>query len=309
MKAWPRRLLATITAVALFFAVLNGGRSKAAQPVASPAPAIVNATIVAAAPGWVDVQGGTRRLAMPVDGVVTALAAGDGVAVKAGAVLVQLDQQAALLDQQANALEIARQQQAVRALEGQLQRSHLDIARLQPLVRMQAEAEDVLRAAEASMQTITDNLAAARLALQAVQLQQQKLLLLHKQLTLRAPLAGHVLRIDAQLGESLSRGTPVVWFAPDAPLIVRAEVDEHLLSRLKLGMTATVEAEGEVGAGGGPRYAAKLTQIARAVGPVRALPEVRAAAKDDHVVECLLSLGAAPLLIGQRVLVRFGGAP
>jgi len=309
MRAWPRQLLATITAVALFFAVLNGGRSKAAQPATVPAPAVINTAFVAAAPGWVDVQGGTRRLAMPLDGVVTALAPGDGIAVKAGAVLVQLDDQAALLDQQANALEIVRQQQAVRALEQQLQRSHLDIARLQPLVRMQAEAEDVLRAAEASTQTITDNLASARLALQAVQLQQQKFVLQRKQLTLRAPSAGHVLRIDAQLGESLSRGTPVVWFAPDAPLIVRAEVDEHLLGRLKLGMTASVEAESEVGAGGGPRYAAKLMQIARAVGPVRALPEVRVAAKDDHVVECLLSLGAAPLLIGQRVLVRFGGAP
>lgn len=305
MKAWPRRLLATITAVALFLAVLNGGHSRAAQPAALPAPASANTAIVAAAPGWVDVQGGTRRLAMPVDGVVTALAPSDGQAVKTGAVLVQLDEQAALLDQQANGLEIVRQQQAVRSLEGQRQRSHLDVARLQPLVQMQAEAEDVLRAAEANAQTIADSLASARLSLQATQLQQQRLKLLHRQLVLRAPSAGHVLRIDAQLGESLSRGTPVVWFAPDAPLIVRAEVDEHLLGRLKLGMTATVEAE----AGGGLRYPAKLTQIARAVGPVRALPEVRAAAKDDHVVECLLSLGAAPLLIGQRVLVRFGGAP
>ncbi|WP_295686003.1 HlyD family efflux transporter periplasmic adaptor subunit [uncultured Nevskia sp.] len=305
MKAWPRRLLATITAVALFFAVLNGGRSRAAQPVVLPTAAIVDVAAVAAAPGWVDVQGGTRRLAMSIDGVVTMLAPSDGEAVKAGAVLVQLDDQAALLDEQANALEISRQQQAVRSLEGQLQRSHLDIGRLQPLVRMQAEAEDVLRAAEASAQTISDNLASARLAVQALQLQQQKLALQHRQLVLRAPSAGHVLRIDAQIGESLGRGTPVVWFAPDAPLIVRAEIDEHLLSRLALGMTATVEAE----AGGGPRYAAKLMQIARAVGPVRALPEVRAAAKDDHVVECLLSLGAAPLLIGQRVLVRFGGAP
>ena len=305
MKAWPRRLLATITAVALFIAVLNGGRSRAAQPAVLPAPAVVNVAAVAAAPGWIDVQGGTRRLSMPLDGVVTALAPSDGVAVKAGAVLVQLDEQAALLDRQANALEITRGQQAVRALEQQLQRSHLEIARLQPLVRMQAEAEDVLRAAEASAQAITDNLASARLASAGFAIAAQRLTLLHRQLSLRAPSAGHVLRIDAQLGESLSRGTPAVWFAPDAPLIVRAEVDEHLLGRLTLGMTATIEAE----AGGGPRYPAKLTQIARAVGPVRALPEVRAAAKDDHVVECLLSLGAAPLLIGQRVLVRFGGAP
>lgn len=305
MKAWLRRLLATITAVALFFAVLNGGRSRAAPPVVLPAPAIANAAIVAAAPGWVDVQGGTRRLAMPVDGVVTMLVSGDGQAVKAGAVLVQLDDQAALLDQQANALEIVRLQQAVRSLEQQLQRSRSDVERLQPLVRLQAEAEDVLRAAEASAQMITDNLASARLALQAAQLQEQRLALQHRQLSLRAPSAGHVLRIDAQLGESLGRGIPVVWFAPDAPLIVRAEVDEHLLGRLKLDMAATIEAE----AGGGPRYPAKLVQIARAVGPVRALPEVRAAAKDDHVVECLLSLGAAPFLIGQRVLVRFGGAP
>lgn len=302
MRAWPRPLLATITAASLLVAVFHGGRSKAAQP--APVPASLPAA-VAAAPGWVDVQGGTRRLAMAADGVITMLAPSDGAAVQAGALLVQLDDRAARLDQQANALEIARQQQAVRSLEGQRQRSQQDVARLAPLVRLQAEAEDVLRAAEASARAIADNLASARLALQAAQLQQQKLLLQHRQLSLRAPVAGHLLRIDAQLGESLSRGVPVVWFAPDAPLMVRAEVDEHLLGRLKPGMAATVEAE----AGGGPRYPATLVRIARAIGPVRALPEVRAAAKDDHVVECLLSLGSAPLLIGQRVLVRFGGTP
>ncbi len=264
-----------------------------------------NVTTLAAAPGWVDVQGGTRRLSAKGDGVVSEIAAVSDEPVAAGAVLMRLDEQALRLDEQVIALERKRGQQAVQALSRQLALAEDEALRLRRLVAIQAEAGDVLRQAEAQVQSFKASLQAAQLADDGSRLQQQRLALQLKQRVILAPRRGRVLRAEVHRGESVSVGAPVIWFAPDAPLIVRAEVDERLIAHLKIGMNATVEAE----AGDGRIYPAKLLSIARAVGPVRALPEVRAAAKDDRVVECILSLGEVPLLIGQRVIVRMGSAP
>lgn len=276
--------------------------ARAAAAVVEPARPVA---LGAAAPGWVDVQGGTRRLSAKTDGIVIDIAAVTGELVAAGAVLLRLDDQTLRLDEKLIALELTRQQQSVQALTQQLALAQQELSRVQALVAMQAEASDVLRQAEAQVQALRSSRHAAQLAMDGSRLQQQKLALQLTQQVLRAPSRGRVLRADAQVGESVSSGAPVLWFAPEAPLIVRAEVDERLIAQLKVGMAATVEAE----AGDGQRYPAKLLRIAHAVGPVRALPEVRAAAKDDHVVECVLSLGEAPLLIGQRVIVRMGDAP
>lgn len=272
-------------------------------------PAVVESAVAVklgvAAPGWVDVKGGTRHLSAKTEGIVTEVAAVTGEPVAAGTVLLRLDDQALRLDEKLLAVEFTRQQQAVAALTQQLALAQQEASRVKGLVAMQAEAADVLRQAEAQAQTFLSSLQAAQLAVEGTRLQQQKLSLQLSQQVLRAPSRGRVLRAEAQVGESVGSGASVIWFAPDAPLIVRAEVDERLIAQLKVGTGATVEAE----AGDGQRYPAKLLRIAHAVGPVRALPEVRAAAKDDHVVECLLSLGSAPLLIGQRVIVRMGDVP
>src|SRR5437660_1639079 len=61
--------------------------------------------------------------------------------------------------------------------------------------------------------------------------------------TVRAPQAGTVLRLLAAPGEVLSGQArqPVVLFCPDAPRVVRAEVDQEFAARLAAGQPALVE--------------------------------------------------------------------
>jgi HlyD family secretion protein len=267
---------------------------------AAPVVDATAAPLVAAAPGWVDVEGGTRQLGMALDGVVAAVAAAGDTPLEAGTELVRLDDAALQLDLQTNALETRRLQQAERNREAQHQQAQEEVSRLVRLVRVQAEPADMLRQAEAQARLLDDALQSARLDLAAADLRRKTLALQADQHRLRAPVRGRVLRMDAHVGEVLAHGAPAVWFAPDAPLVVRAELDERLFSKVKIGLSAEVEAEG----GDGRVYPARLLSIARQVGPVRALPEVSAAPADDRVVECVLALGDAPLLIGQRVIVR-----
>lgn len=298
-----RRWLLAVLAVVPVPTLLGMGLARSETQATPQAKATDR--IVAAAPGWVDVQGGTRHLSLKADGVVVAVTQTKGAPVAAGTVLLRLDDEELQLEQQTNMLDTLRQQQATQALLAQLSSAKQETSRLRPLVDIHAEPTDVLRQAEAQVKNLEAAVKAAQLAASSVRVQKQRLSLQREHLLLRAPSRGRVLRLDVNEGEAVSRNTPVLWFAPEAPLIVRAELDERLFAAVLPGMRAEVEAE----AGGGPVYAAKVLSVARSVGPVRALPEVHPAAQDDRVVECILELGAAPLLIGQRVLVRIRALP
>lgn len=275
------------------------------QADATPAKALTNTEVVAAAPGWVDVQGGTRHLSMTADGVVASVSPISESRVPAGSVLLRLDDAALQLEQQATALDIQGRQHAERDLAEQSQQAQEEALRLQALVDMQAEPADVLRQAQAQVRSLHRALEGARLEIAAGRVRQQSLTVQREHHLLRAPSRGRVLRTDVHEGEAVSRGIPVVWFAPDAPMIVRAELDERLFTQVRVGMRAEVEAE----SGDGRVIPARLLSIAGHVGPIRALPELRALAQDDRVVECVLELGESRLLIGQRVIVRIRGLP
>ncbi len=269
-------------------------RGSGAPPVAPPSD------VVATAPGWVDVQGGTQHLGARSDGMVQRIAVKDGDTVAAGDLLVQMDDSQAQIDARLAAVELERRRQERSAVQAQLARAEEEQARLAPLVAQQAEAEEELRQARQKVAGLQAQaglaLLAAKSALLQVQQAQDKL----QKLALRAPARGQVLRVFAHAGEGVSNGAPLVWFAGEGPLIVRAELDERLFGQVLPGMSAEVLPEYD----DSKVYDARVLRVARSVGPVHDLPEVRPAAKDDRVVECVLDLGSANLLIGQRVLVR-----
>ncbi len=302
-RALAGLLAAAIAALLLLGLHLQQLRNKA--PLPARAAVTAQANVIAAAPGWIDVQGGTRVLSARADGVVASVSASGSATVAAGTVLLQLDDQDLQLEQQAQALEIRRQQQAADDLAAQRREAREEVARLRALVRIQAEPADTLRQAQAQLRSLDSTAVQTRLQRASARIRQQSLGLQRRQLQVLAPTRGRVLRLDVHEAEAVMRGTPVAWFAPDAPLIVRAELDERLFTRVRVGMPAQVESE----SGSGRRFGARLTSIAPHVGPVRALPEVRTAASDDHVVECVFALDTGGLLIGQRVIVRVLGTP
>lgn len=271
--------------------------------LAAAAPARAAADIVAAAPGWVDVRDGVRHLGARADGVVREVAVGEGDQVRAGATLVQLDDRPAVLELHVAELELQRVREQRRANAVRCARARQEVARLAPLTARGAEALDVLRQARQAVDDVQSAAALAEVAEQTAVLSVNLAKDHISRLRLRAPLPGEVLHVIARAGESVAAGAPLLWFAPDGPLIVRAELDERLFAQVRPGMQAQVSPEYD----DSKSYAARVLRIARAVGPVQDLPQVRAAAKDDRVVECVLELAPAPLLIGQRVLVRIRG--
>ena len=302
MNRFDRNLaLAAVIAAAVMAA---SGCSRGDGGAGTPPVAVPN-DIVATAPGWVDVQGGTQRLGARSDGVVQGIAVKDGDTVAAGDVLLRLDDTQAQIDTHLAEVELQRRRQEQAALGAQLGRAQEEAARLGPLVEQQAEPEEELRQARQKIADLQAQSGLALLAGQAAQLQLQQAQDRLKRLELRAPAHGQVLRVFVHPGEGVSSGSPLVWFAGDGPLIVRAELDERLFGQVLPGMSAEVAPEYD----DSKVYTARVLRVARSVGPVHELPEVRPAAKDDRVVECVLELNTTDLLIGQRVLVRVRSKP
>jgi len=293
--------LAAVIAAAVMAA---SGCSRGDGGAGTPPVAVPN-DIVATAPGWVDVQGGTQRLGARSDGVVQGIAVKDGDTVAAGDVLLRLDDTQAQIDTHLAEVELQRRRQEQAALGAQLGRAQEEAARLGPLVEQQAEPEEELRQARQKIADLQAQSGLALLAGQAAELQLQQAQDRLKRLELRAPAHGQVLRVFVHPGEGVSSGSPLVWFAGDGPLIVRAELDERLFGQVLPGMSAEVAPEYD----DSKVYTARVLRVARSVGPVHELPEVRPAAKDDRVVECVLELNTTDLLIGQRVLVRVRSKP
>lgn len=291
--------------LALAAAVLAAACSGCSHSDPAASAAASPSDIVATAPGWVDVQGGTQRLSARTDGIVQSIAVKDGDTVAAGDLLLRLDDQQALSEEHLAEVELQRRRQERSALDQQLGHAREEAARLAPLVEQQAEPEDELRQARQKVSGLQAQSGLALLAAKAAVLQLQQARDRLKRLELRAPAHGQVLRMFVHPGEGVSSGSQLVWFAGDGPLIVRAELDERLFGQVLPGMSAEVVPEYD----NSKVFTARVLRVARSVGPVHELPEVRPAAKDDRVVECVLDLGSADLLIGQRVLVRVRSKP
>lgn len=126
-----------------------------------------------------------------------------------------------------------------------------------------------------------------------------------RETVLAAPGDGVVLRLQASPGGMLAPGTPVpaVVFAPSGPLVVRAEVDQEFLGRVKPGMAAVIQDENRID---GRTWAGRVESVAGWVATRRAIILDPGELNDVRTVECVVSVDppASDLWIGQRMRVR-----
>lgn len=273
------------------------------------APATNNATTPAyqaVARGRIDIEGGLLKLTMPAEGIVQSVNVHEGEHVQKGQLLAQLDPEPAKL-----ALDsaLAEQQQATAqasSLEERLKAANLRASRLQQAAKAGAgdtQSADDAREAAQQVQAELDNAHAnASLAAQKVAGARYQLGLR----SLHAPVDGQVVQRMVQPGASVSPAAgPIFVILPDAPRIVRTELNESFVGVVHDGMDA--EIDDDSGSGMAP-LKAHVLRIGNVFGAstLEDDPQVRA---NTRSVECVLSFDqqpATPLRIGQRVLVKFG---
>ncbi len=122
----------------------------------------------------------------------------------------------------------------------------------------------------------------------------------------RAPAAGTVLRTLTRPGEIVSATSPAMFFAADGPRIVRSEVEQQEVDRVKVG--APVLIKDDVVHGG--VWHGKVLQLANWYSKRRTIMEDAASLTDVPTVELLVSIqqdGPLPR-VGQRVRVHVEAA-
>jgi HlyD family secretion protein len=124
------------------------------------------------------------------------------------------------------------------------------------------------------------------------------------QLTIRAPISGTVLQINAKPGELAgpSNAQPLLIIGDVSALRVRAELDERDLGEIKVGQPAVIRTD----AFRGRDFAGKVSFIAPIVEPGRISARGQRNVTDVDVVEVLVDLAQPdPLAVGMKVDVYF----
>jgi multidrug resistance efflux pump len=278
--------------------ILFLGACSDSSPV-EPIPLSPYATV---ARGRIDVEGGLIAIESPRDGIIRKLGVREGQSVRQAEELLLLDvteSQLALT----RALAGVRQAQAhLHLLQQQQTAASVRAERLLAAARAGAgEAQAADDAAAAAAQLIAEtSVAAAELAGAEAATQSARYEISLR--TVRSPSAGTVVQINAQIGGTTRNATgSLLTLLPDAPRIVRAELNETYIGLVSPGMTAQVSAEDD----NKQVWNAKVSRISAIVtsSQLEDDPQRRSAAR---TVECVLSLDpASDLRVGQRVLVRF----
>ena len=274
-------------------------KPEAPQVEAAPRTPVAASPYVATAKGRVDIKGGVLRLAARREGIVQKVLVEEGDNVKAGQVLAQMDDQQTRAAVDLARAELEQARRALPALDAKRSVAEREEARLAPLAADNTVARQELDQAGDQVKLAKAELAAANAAVETA-VQHVKLAELEvEQRSIRAPLDGQVVRLQTRTGDAVSTQNPLFLLAPHAPRVILAELEERFVPDVKPGQAAEVILEADET----HKFNARVVRVGRMVG-ARTPSDDPHERQDDHVVDCLLSVDAPQLLIGQRVIVR-----
>lgn len=293
-----RRLAALISALALIGATafLSGCSDNAqAQPTASPTAQ------TAYARGRVDIEGGLIRLASSNDGLIQSVHVEEGDRVQAGQLLAVIDDRQPRLALAIAAASLAEARATAETLRVRLAAATREAARLQPLADSQAAPRRDADQAKDLAEQLQAELAAAQAAVVTAEARVKADEYQVNQRSIRAPLAGRIVKRTVRPGDGVStlNVTPLFVFAPDMPRIVRADLDERFVDRVKAGQAAEVVIDND----GTRTISARILRVGDVFG-VKTPTGEPGERLDLRVVECVLSIEDQTVRLGQRVLVK-----
>jgi len=298
----PSILLSAAAVVVLAAAgtlVLTGG-GKAAPKSAAPSLAS-QSPYVAVAEGKTDVEGGVIQVASRTAGVVREVDVNEGDVVRKGQILARQEDDAPRLAVQTAQADVAQAQAQLGVTQVQLAAALREKARLDVLGGV-VSGQQVDQAADA-IANAQATLVAQRSSIAVMQTQLAEARYRLDQTLIRAPVNGLIVRRYANPGSGAStlNVTPMFDLEPAGGRIVRAEVTESELPSVRLGQQARIVPEADQS----KAYPGVVLRQAALFGARKLQSDDPAERTDERVVEVVVSANDAPLLVGQRVLVKF----
>lgn len=298
--------------ILLFVAVVGGGgfflmsqRAEAEKQKVAAAAANkpLETPYAAVANGKADVEGGVIPIAARRGGVVREVYVQEGDLVTKGQILARQEDDDPRLALERARAELAQAQAQISVTEVKLAAARREQARLTRLaetniiaVQKVDQARDSVREAEASLQAQRAAVATAQARLNEAQYDLELTVV-------RAPVDGRIVRRYANPGSGASTLNVSNMFdlEPNAQRIVRAEIAEAGIPSVVIGGEVEIVPEAEQS----QVYVGRVLRRAAVFGARKLQSDDPTERSDERVVEVVVSADGAPLLIGQRVLVKF----
>jgi HlyD family secretion protein len=258
---------------------------------------------VAIANGRADVDGGVVHLAARRPGIVREVFVEEGQEVVRGQVLAMQEDDEPRLAAASAAADLHQVKAQIALSEVKLSAAQREYSRLQALsssniiaAQRLDQAADVIREAQAALEAQRAAVGSAEARLSEAKY--------NLDLTvIRAPMDGRVVRRFANPGEGASTLNVSTMFdlEPKGRRIVRAELSESALPFVNVGQAVQIALESDPSR----TYPGKVVRRAAMFGARKLESDDPTERSDERVVEVVVSADGAPLLIGQRVLVKF----
>jgi len=267
----------------------------AAQEEPSPYAAI--------AQGKADVEGGVIQVAARRQGIVKEVFVQEGDIVKAGQPLAKQEDDDARLAAQTASATLSSAKAQLQLYQVQLRTAQREYNRLQGLAASNYVAAQKLDAARDKISEAQANIGAqqAAIGVASAQLAQAQY---NQELTIiRAPADGRIARRQANPGSGASTLNVTAMFdlEPNTQRIVRAEIVEADIPNVQIGQEVEIQPESDPS----KTYVGKVLRRAAVFGARKLASDDPSQRSDERVVEVVVSADGAPLLVGQRVLVKF----
>ena len=295
--------LALIILLVVGFNVMsNADKAKKAE-VEKAAATKVDSPYSAIANGKIDVEGGIIQIAARRGGIVREVLVQEGDRVTAGQVLARQEDDEARLAVQSSRAAVAQAESQLAAIRVDISTAEREYARLEQLVATNFVAAQRLDQARDAIASARARLGSQQAAVQTARAQLSQSEYNLELTVIRAPLSGRIVRRYANPGAGASTLNVSTMFdlEPDAPRIARAEIVESDIPNIIVGQPVEITPEGD------PTkvYVGTVVRRAAVFGARKLASDDPSQRSDERVVEVVVTVGEAPLLIGQRVLVKF----
>jgi len=267
----------------------------AEKKVESPYAAIANAKI--------DIEGGIIQIAARRGGVVREVLVQEGDRVTAGQILARQEDDEPRLSLQSAAADVAQAESQLRLINVEINTAQREYDRLQKLVSTNFVAAQRLDQARDAIASAQARLAAQQSAIQTARARRDQAAYNVELTVIRAPQDGRIVRRYANPGAGASTLNVSNMFdlEPDAPRIARAEIVEADIPNITTDQAVEITPEGDPS----KVYIGKVLRRAAVFGARKLASDDPSQRSDERVVEVVVAVNDAPLLIGQRVLVKF----
>ena len=304
MNRLPKILFA---AALLASAAACGGPAPggAAQNGGKPAidPKSVQTPYATISAGKVDIEGGLVDVAARAPGIIKEVYVQEGDVVKKDQILAQQEDDDSRLSRNRVAAQLNQAQAQLPILEVQLDASIREEKRLERLIAENATSQQIFEQAQDRTRQLQAQVDAQKTSIALVRAQLAEANYQVELHVVRAPADGTIVRRYANPGSGASTLSVTALFQlqPDTQRIVRAEVEERSVTQVKVGQMTEIVPESDQD----KSYPGKVIRIAEVMGSRKLRSDDPSERADERVVEVVVDAEQAPVLVGQRVLVKF----